>query len=817
MTIIDNRPTVFISYSTKDFQFVEMLRAGLKAANIPYWLDREGLQPGTVNWEKAIRLAIKDAASVILVASPNAYETDFVQGELDIAKMYERTIYPVWAHGDHFIACVPMGMGKTQYIDLRANYFMANFPKLIAALGGQNPTAAYIPPTAQPLAPGVTRRSPYKGLSAFQHADTVDFFGRGDAISALIQRMGSIAPADKGRLLAVIGASGSGKSSVVMAGLLPRLKAGALPSSEGWLYVPPLTPGTTPIRALTRALIRALPEKSFGALEDDLRRRDGKGLVNLAYVLDQRMVIYIDQFEELFMPGVAEDEREQVISLLVQAANEPGGTLTVLLTLRADFYDRPTNYRELGALVTTQNYTLLPMSLSELREAIESPAHLPNVGLRFEPGLVGEIVFDLRDSKDKLALAGALPLLQFALEQLYERRDQSDAVHTLTLAAYEAMGGVSGAIRQHADAAFEALDAEAQESLGRVFIRLINVDERGEATRARAAFADFDGDAAALRLIEGLVQARLLLTNREDDHATSLEVAHEALLRTWGRLVVWIESAAEGKRSLQKLETDAKFWAKRGKPRDQYRYIHDQITEIEALRAQWGLKFSPLVEEFLDSELGRLIEDLGSENKARSELAGERLIALGDDTTVPALIQALNDPRANIQIISINLLAKLRDARAVEPLIAALADVDESVRWKVIDVLKALGDERAVKPLIAALADESESVRRRAAGALGAFRDARAVEPLIVALADTNEDVRGWAAMALGAFRDGRAVEPLIVALTDTDANVRGWAAMALGKLRDARAFEPLKALLMDKESSVRKAAAAALAKLEAP
>ncbi|MDX2161526.1 MAG: HEAT repeat domain-containing protein [bacterium] len=782
---------VFVSYSTKDYPFVERLRANLNAAHISYWLDTESLMPGTPNWEKAIKKAIQDVAAVILVATPNVPDSSYVTWEIAVALMFNKPIYAVWADGDHWVQCVPAEIYRTQHIDMRGAAFDSGFGKLTGALSGTLADFVYTPPPVKPLAAGVKQRSPYKGLNAFKEDDAGDFYGRAAAIHALVERFTERATAPDSRLLAVMGASGSGKSSVVMAGLIPRLKK--TPPSAEWLYIPPITPGSTPIRALARGLFRALPHIPFSTLEDELRHPNGLGLANLGYALDQRVVLFIDQFEELFMPGVEPEERDHIINLIVQAANEPDGAVAVLLTLRADYYDRPLNYHDLGGLIMRHQYGLLPMTLMELREAVELPAHQPDAGLAFAPGLVGEIVFDLRESKDKMALAGALPLLQFTLEQLYLQRDTSAPVHRLTLEAYVAMGGVSGAISRHAEAIFTALDREAQSRLERVFVRLINVDDRGDPTRVRAPFADFAADEAALRLINALVNGRLLLVDRADEQVT-VEVAHEALLRNWERLVRWIATAAEQKRLLQKLETDAAYWARRGRPRDQFRYVHEQWAEIETIRQQWGITFSPLIEAFLQPEIDRLVEDLAL-GGLKGRVAEDRLRTLKADAA-PALIGALRNHNVSRRNFAAKLLGEAGDPGAVEPLIEALGDSAQSVRGNAARSLGVLGDPRAIDALIALLSDKDTTVRANAASSLGKIGDARAFEPLVALLNDPAESARSSATAALGKLNDARALEPLRGMLHDESPEVRRNAVTAFGTLNDLRAFDWVAAVL---------------------
>ncbi len=247
---------------------------------------------------------------------------------------------------------------------------------------------------AAPVAP----RNPYKGLRAFGEEDAGDFFGRAAFVQTLVEAVASIlatAQAAPARLLAVVGPSGSGKSSLVRAGLLPRLKAGALPGSESWVYLDPVLPGARPLEALAVALA-GKGERSIHALREDLGAEDARGLHLWARQLaphpDQRVVLVVDQLEELFTLTTDEEERRQFIDLLLTAVGEPRGPLLAILTLRADFYDRPLAYPGLAALLETHGKVVVPMSVAELREAVERPAALPDVQSRFEPSLVGDLL-----------------------------------------------------------------------------------------------------------------------------------------------------------------------------------------------------------------------------------------------------------------------------------------------------------------------------------------------------------------------------------------------------------------------------------------
>ena len=225
-------------------------------------------------------------------------------------------------------------------------------------------------------------RNPYKALDAFTEADAPDFFGRDELIAALRQRLDDFPP-----FLAVIGASGSGKSSVVMAGLIPHLRA----DHPDWLILPPVKPGAHPVEVLAIALQKAyFPQSSVSAVREDLDAADTRGLLvraeGIARPAKARIVLLVDQFEEVFTQTVSEVEREQFINLLTTAAADPTSTITVILTLRADFFDRILGNSELGRLIKEHGEPVLPMSITDLKQTIERPAASAGLTLRRRSG-----------------------------------------------------------------------------------------------------------------------------------------------------------------------------------------------------------------------------------------------------------------------------------------------------------------------------------------------------------------------------------------------------------------------------------------------
>jgi hypothetical protein len=343
---------IFISYSRHDSSIVDRFRTDLNNAQIEVWIDEIGLTPGTPDWDEALRVAIKASDAVLLIASPASRQSPYVRDEIALARDAKKPIYPVWVRGDSWLDCVPMGMGSTQYVDLRGGTYTNGLTRLIGVLNKSLPQlpveAIYSSP--EEISADIEPRNPYKGLRAFREVDQKDFFGRELLVADLIAALGD------GRsspwFLAVLGASGSGKSSVMMAGLLPKLREGkTILGSNSWVYLETMTPGVHPVERLAIVLARHL-QKSQVSIREDLDHRSSRGLHRLACEISSKpVVLYIDQFEELFTLTTDETERRQFIDLLTVAVSDPDGVFYVLLTMRADFYDRPTAYHEFAPLL----------------------------------------------------------------------------------------------------------------------------------------------------------------------------------------------------------------------------------------------------------------------------------------------------------------------------------------------------------------------------------------------------------------------------------------------------------------------------------
>lgn len=570
---------VFLSAAPADGTFAARLQADLQKRGIGVWNASSLGAQKAPDESEAARQAIRAADVVLLVASPHARASHAVKDHLRIADMYKRRLVFVWADGGNVMEALPLVEEKATLIDARQTRYDRALNEIVRWLDRQLVIADE--PTT-PL-PAGEPRNPYKGLRSFTTKDARDFFGRDTYIHELIDMLKDILTSKESgipgsRLLTVIGPSGSGKSSAVMAGLLPRLQGGIIPGSEEWIYLNPMVPGTHPAEALVLTLAPCFSGRSIKSIREDIDDDSSSGLHLLATQLvkepGQKVVLLIDQFDELFTLTASEKERQHFIELLVAAAKEDLGPVIVILTLRADFYDRPMSYQELGRLILRHQSVILPMELQDLRAVIRQPAALSDVQLTFEGNLVGDLLFDVQGQ------IGALPLLQFTLDLLFERRKD----HQLTLQAYQEIGGVKGALAKHAEATYAALPSDEHRKLARsLFVRLIDPGlTEQDTTRRRAALTELTlstpKETEMLHSVAAaFLDARLLTTN-ELAGTPTIEVSHEALIREWSRLADWLWEAREDIHLQQTLSKDVAEWERRGKPGDRL-YRGSQLAE----------------------------------------------------------------------------------------------------------------------------------------------------------------------------------------------------------------------------------------------
>ena len=415
------------------------------------------------------------------------------------------------------------------------------------------------PPNANTiiLEPPSGYANPYKGLQAFQEADETDFFGRKDLIERLIKRLAD--NEKNARFLAIVGPSGSGKSSIALAGLIPALKRGALFGSQEWFYVQ-ITPGSDPLQQLADGLL-SIAASTPSSLTD-LFGADDNALAtlipNILPVDSSELVLLIDQFEEIFTLVADEEIRARFLRLLVKAVQTPTSRLKIIITLRADFYDRPLQYTGLSELMRDNTEIVLPLSLPEMEEAITQPAS--RFGIQFEHGLVPRIIHDVNQQP------GALPLLQFALTELFDKREG----YLLKIGIYEAAGGVLGSLARRAEELYVSLDSYSQAAAQQMFLRLVSLADGAEDTRRRVTRTELNIIATDKSIVQKVLDEfgkhRLLTFDYEPGTRTpTVEVAHEAIIRVWDRLREWLQSSRDELRLHRRLSLASTEWVNSGK------------------------------------------------------------------------------------------------------------------------------------------------------------------------------------------------------------------------------------------------------------
>jgi WD40 repeat protein len=430
-----------------------------------------------------------------------------------------------------------------------------------------------------------TQPAPYLGLAAFQPDDVDRFFGRENMVADLISRLrGS-------RFLAVFGPSGSGKSSLLRAGLIPAVRNGGFPGAQDWPIVL-LTPGKHPLEELA-VHVASLCGVSPGSLRTDLEADPASmGLAVRQALLSRppqaQMLLVVDQFEEVFTLCRDEGERVGFIDALLATVGGSENRATVVLGVRADFYSRCADHPDLVAALQDAQVLVGPMGPDAFRAVIIRPA--TQAGLAVEPALVATILADVAGRP------GALPLLSHALLETWRRRQG----RRLTLAGYQAAGRVQGAITQTAEQVYAELDTNQQRIARRVFLRLTALGEGTQDTRRRVSRSELDADGELPEttvVVDRLVTARLVMLGED-----TAEVAHEALIQAWPRLRQWLTDDRAGLRTHRQLTEAAQAWKALDRdPGALYRGVRLTLTREWADRDEHRGDLNPLERAFLDA------------------------------------------------------------------------------------------------------------------------------------------------------------------------------------------------------------------------
>ncbi len=555
--------------------------------------------------------------------------------------------------------------------------------------------------------PAVEVPNPYKGLRPFDESDASDYFGREELTDRLVARLGE--PVPGARFLAVVGPSGSGKSSVVRAGLIPALRRGSLPGSEHW-FVAEMHPGTHPFAELEAALLR-LAVARRASLGEQLER-DEYGLVRAAgWVLPpdgSELLIVIDQFEELFT--LVQDPNRQIgfLEILHTAVSAPESRVRVVVALRADFYDRPLLYKAVGDLLGDRTQTVTAQSPEELEQAIVGPAG--RVGVTVEPGLLAKVLGEATDQP------GALPLFQYALTELFERREDS----TLRLDAYHEMGGVLEALGRRAEEMFARLDQTGKEAARQLFLRLVTVGDEGTAeTRRRvlrSELTSIEVDRASMERVIDVLDSRRLLTLDRDPvtRGPTVEVAHEALLREWGRLRGWMESAHEDVRMHRRLAAGASEWEAAGRE-PSFLLRGEQLSRFEGRSSTSGLALTDAERRYLlTSTAAQEAERAEEEVRKAREAALERRSRTRLRARVAVFAVAAH-VASTLTAVALNQRERARSqarvATARELAAASLANLEVDPELSILLALEAVRTTRSVDGTVLS---EAEDVLHRA-------------------------------------------------------------------------------------------------------
>ncbi len=523
--------------------------------------------------------------------------------------------------------------------------------------------------TTQPEIPD--SRCPYIGLESFNEDNKHLFYGRDQLIQELLDQV------LVSRLVTAVGPSGSGKSSVVLAGLLPRLEDGALSGSEDWHYYPTMVPGAAPLTSLARLLEPDDADTAVWVTENYETFLNSSE--HLAKLVDEDTsgpaVLTIDQFEETFTLCHDDQERDAFIDNLLGLVNAREARHMVILTMRVDYESYLNKVPMFQSLYEQGLVRVTAMNAIELHDAIEQPAQA--IGLKFEDGLIEALVREI------VGEPAALPLLQFALLQLWDSRERN----RITWDAYRRLGGVMEALAHTADALYNDLLTEEQNTAKRILLRLVRPGTGVEFTRRRAMrrtlYQSGEANDRIDRVLQKLVDARLLRQTDGQTAATDqFEVAHEALVRNWPRLVEWLEDERVVLRHRLRFTAQAEDWDTRSR---------DPGALLRGKQLQEALLFedlNPLEQEYIDaSKVAEQMELEEKQAQQERELKQAQELAEEQRQRAEAEAQAARRARSfNIALIVILFLvvggaiglinaAQLRETAAQAESAAAAAEI----------------------------------------------------------------------------------------------------------------------------------------------
>lgn len=463
---------------------------------------------------------------------------------------------------------------------------------------------------------------PYRGLAPFAERHAASYFGRESEIDAFIERLRVVA------VLPIVGPSGAGKSSMLFAGVIPRLRA-----RERWTVIA-LRPGAAPFDVLAHGVLGIVNAGEAGPnqraqLAGALRNTPtllAARLATIASALNTRVLLVVDQLEELFTHGIPARDIEQFLDMLMAAADDPLEPVRVVFTLRDDFLGRVAGLRTL--------FVLKRLQTQDLRRTITGP--LRRAGYRFDDdALIDEMLSELGDN-----VAAELPLLQFACRALWDGRDQQRRM--LLRSTHQAIGGVVGALARHADGVLAELTVGEQRMARDILVGLVVGTTRRQIDRDRllAPMSPIAGS-----VLDRLITARLVVQHTAaGGEVVVVEIAHESLRRTWAQFARWLDESRDERRLLLELEEAASFWERRGRRLEETWGI-DELAAAHHRIAQLGVHVPPHVEAFLSAG-----EQRQRKKRRRSRIRIGVIAVVGLAVTVISVYFALEFRRRQLAI-----------------------------------------------------------------------------------------------------------------------------------------------------------------------
>lgn len=649
----DTRYHVYFSYNEADLPAVETLARRLVQEGIQPWVDEWNMIPGELQQEARERgLLNSDTCAVCIGPSGTGpWQTEEMRIAID-RRVNEGgfrvipVLLPGAQRGER--SRLPDFLIRTRWVEFHTTPDDAtSFHRLVCGIRGVEPG----PTTEHVVYAG---QCPYRGLRYFDVEHAPFFFGREALTDWLLD---AIRPSKDSvrdnRFLAVIGSSGSGKSSLARAGLVASIKRGALPGSESW-PVAICRPGINPLESLAVAMAGGTGRRLDSTYILNLEHAFGRDHRTLHIVAlsaldsapaESRFVILVDQFEEVFNLCRDAQVAEAFTDNLLHAAQASTGKTIIVLTLRADYYGRCSAHNGLASALSDHQLLIGAPHPEELRRAVEQPAHI--TGVNVETGLTELLLRDIEHQP------GGLPLLQHTLFELWQRNR-----HRLTIDAYRTIGGMSGALEQRAEGFYGELDESERELCQRIFLRLVQPGKNTEDTRRRSPLDELIPLSSIQRdKAEALVhklaseQVRLITVEGDAVGRQFVEVAHESLIRGWPRLRAWIDDNRRAITIHHRLSDAAAEWSQHSEDAS-YLYRGSQLLEATTWGNNHPGELTVLEQRFLDASISQQRNEKEAQENLRElpRLVAARESMLLQAATAMDLVHRMNNLLGTIPI-----------------------------------------------------------------------------------------------------------------------------------------------------------------------